>query len=369
MKKENAPLQKKERNFKRWCYLAFGVVLALLALWALNRRGVLAPLSPAHTSAAAPEAPTPSPEPEPQPAPALSVPSALPVAIRLGGAELAVTESRETAEALLKGLLARHAAEAEADSGGRAVEAWFAEAPAIAPRAGGQPMGEEEALARLEAALTVCVAVETQSIEKIPVETQTSRDRDLMEGTRIIVSLGRAGSRRIIYRTVYENGVPGEAVESGAEVLRESEPLVIVNGSMDLPKQSATPSRSEGKRGPRAEGLAFAQPVKQRVEENFGGLKGGYHYGLDYDTKPGETVYASAPGIVAAAFERGGYGIFVEIDHGGGFLTRYAQLGDALVEPGDMVNAGEPVGIAGEQPLHFELRVDGRAYNPRYYLD
>ena len=72
--------------------------------------------------------------------------------------------------------------------------------------------------------------------------------------------------------------------------------------------------------------------------------------------------------------ERGGYGLVVEIAHEGGFLTRYANLGEVKVSLGDAVNKGDTIALAGSSgnaakaKLHFELLHNGTAYNPRNYL-
>ena len=360
-------MPEKGNKFQRWCYPAFAAGMVLLAAGGLLGRGMPAPAQeqPSPTPAPTPVLQTPAPGSVSSPKPEQSAPAA----ICLGDTQLVVAKSREAARTLLEQVLEQRSREAEAASGGTAIQADFVEQPSVAVLSQGQPTDDGEALALLAEKLTVRVTVETETIEEIPVETQTSRDGDLMTGTRIIVSLGQTGSRRITYRTVYENGIPGEAEETASEVIREGAPLVMINGKMRLPNKDASPSRSEGEKGVKAEGITFLEPVDQRMKEYFGGLKGGYHYGVDYDTQRGETVYASAPGTVVAAFERGGYGMFVEIDHGQGFTTRYTQLADVLVEPGELVAAGDPVGVTGEEPLHFELRIQGRAYNPRYYLE
>lgn len=64
----------------------------------------------------------------------------------------------------------------------------------------------------------------------------------------------------------------------------------------------------------------------------------------------------------------------VEIDHGNGFFDPIRKNCPAsLVKLGDRVEQGQTVGTAGELEsggfgLHFELRIDGFAFNPRYYL-
>ena len=95
------------------------------------------------------------------------------------------------------------------------------------------------------------------------------------------------------------------------------------------------------------------------------------HAGLDLAAPEGESITAAAAGIVRRAGRRGGYGQAVEIDHGGGVTTLYAHASTLLVRPGDHVEAGDPIGRVGSTGratgahLHFELRQDGEAIDPR----
>ena len=137
----------------------------------------------------------------------------------------------------------------------------------------------------------------------------------------------------------------------------------------------AEPGKREGERGRDAGALVFLHPTERgRIISNYGQREGVLHLGLDYDGEIGEDVLASAAGTVVSAIERGGYGLMVEVDHGDGFVTRYAHLDSIAVSIGDTVAAGDKLGTLGasgncrEPHLHFELRIDGIAYNPRYYL-
>ena len=64
----------------------------------------------------------------------------------------------------------------------------------------------------------------------------------------------------------------------------------------------------------------------------------------------------------------------VEISHGDGFVTRYAHNKQNLVEPGDVVRKGEPIGIMGSSGrstgahVHFEVYKHGRAIDPASYV-
>lgn len=99
------------------------------------------------------------------------------------------------------------------------------------------------------------------------------------------------------------------------------------------------------------------------------------HAGVDMAGASGEPIYASADGVVQQAGRSGGYGNLVELSHGKGIDTRYAHLSSIAVKPGERVRQGQLIGKMGSTGrstgthLHFEIRVDGRAVNPRPFLD
>ena len=90
---------------------------------------------------------------------------------------------------------------------------------------------------------------------------------------------------------------------------------------------------------------------------------------LGIDIKAGSTapVQAVAAGRVAYADQFLGYGNLVIVDHGGGFYTLYANLGEMSASVGAEVAAGTRVGTANDY-LHFEIRKDGKAVNPMDWL-
>ena len=101
---------------------------------------------------------------------------------------------------------------------------------------------------------------------------------------------------------------------------------------------------------------------------------GKQHAGLDFSAKTGTAVRAVGSGLVVKAEVMGGYGRIIFIDHGGGFITRYAHLNSIAVREGEQVNAGERIGTVGSSGrvtgphLHFEVRVLGQAINPAPFL-
>lgn len=95
-----------------------------------------------------------------------------------------------------------------------------------------------------------------------------------------------------------------------------------------------------------------------------------FHAGTDFRGKHGTPVLAAGDGVVSRARWYGGYGNFIQVDHGGGVVTAYAHLRRFLVKPGDVVVAGQAIGHMGATGhttgphLHFEVRLDGRPVDP-----
>ncbi len=99
------------------------------------------------------------------------------------------------------------------------------------------------------------------------------------------------------------------------------------------------------------------------------------HAGLDIKGQRGQPIYAAAGGRVTRVGMMSGYGNVVMIDHGHGIETRYGHLSGFDVRPGAIVRPGEQIARMGStgrstgNHLHFEVRVNGRAVNPRPFLE
>lgn len=96
------------------------------------------------------------------------------------------------------------------------------------------------------------------------------------------------------------------------------------------------------------------------------------HAGVDFGAPIGTPVYAAGDGIVRRASVMGGYGNVIDIEHGGGWMTRYAHLSRFLsgLRPGDKVRQGQIIAYSGNSGrstgphLHFEIRLNGEPLNP-----
>lgn len=98
------------------------------------------------------------------------------------------------------------------------------------------------------------------------------------------------------------------------------------------------------------------------------------HGGIDIPAAPGTPVRAAAPGMVVASGWENGYGRVVKVWHHHGFMTVYAHNEENLVAVGDWIERGDVIatvgrtGRASTPHLHFEIRLDGEKYDPRYWL-
>ena len=94
-----------------------------------------------------------------------------------------------------------------------------------------------------------------------------------------------------------------------------------------------------------------------------------FHPGIDIANVIGTPEIAADAGKVIWA-GWGDYGIYVEIDHGNGFVTIYAHMSQVLVSDGQLVRQGQLLGLMGETGratgphLHFEIRYNGVPQNP-----
>ena len=101
------------------------------------------------------------------------------------------------------------------------------------------------------------------------------------------------------------------------------------------------------------------------------------HNGIDIEVKRNTEAVAVLPGKIACKDMSKGAATTLIIDHGNGWRSEYAHLEETLLKPGDVVAAGQAIGIIGqpgineilEGPhLHYSLRKDGKAVNPATYL-
>jgi murein DD-endopeptidase MepM/ murein hydrolase activator NlpD len=119
---------------------------------------------------------------------------------------------------------------------------------------------------------------------------------------------------------------------------------------------------------------------QSRISSGFGNRtdpftgRQAFHPGIDFPWPTGTTVLAAGDGKVIYVGQINGYGNAVDIDHGGGIVTRYGHLSAFIARQGEEVKTGTPIARVGSTGrstgphLHFEVRRNDSPVNPNAYL-
>lgn len=142
------------------------------------------------------------------------------------------------------------------------------------------------------------------------------------------------------------------------DIVTGGEPAVAASSRVSLPLR---PSTAPGR---------FIWPTAGRVTDRFGPAGGGrFNQGIDIATSEGAGVRAAAAGTIAyVGTGVPGYGGLILIRHDGGWISAYGRVASAGVAKGNVVTAGQTIGRASEDPLHFELRRARTPVDPVKYL-
>ncbi len=124
-------------------------------------------------------------------------------------------------------------------------------------------------------------------------------------------------------------------------------------------------------------GISLIKPVPGIITSRFAAnsrIRSSAHTGLDIATSAGTPVAAAASGTVTFSGWKGSYGKLVVITHSNGVQTYYGHCSALYVSVGQTVSQGQTISAVGSTGnstgphLHFEIRINGVAYNPQNYL-
>lgn len=111
------------------------------------------------------------------------------------------------------------------------------------------------------------------------------------------------------------------------------------------------------------------------ISSGYGSRNGRMHYGVDLRLSRNTAIRATFDGIVRVAKYDKGYGNYIVIRHLNGLETLYGHLARQFVKPGEVVTAGDIIGLGGTTGrstgphLHFEVHYAGKPLNPRLFFD
>lgn len=221
-------------------------------------------------------------------------------------------------------------------------------------------LGSTLIISKQDPLLTVVATAEVTETREIPYQVTVQRDTKLPMGQRKVVEPGKPGREEVTYKVTRQNGRLVERVKLASKEIEPPTTQVEVRGAMLM-----VASRSGGQ---------LAWPVRGSISSPFGMRYGRMHTGVDIAARHGAPIGAAESGRVVHAGWGGGYGRMVDIDHGGGVVTRYAHMSSIAVSVGKNVERGELIGYVGSTGnssgphLHFEVIVNGRQLNPMNYL-
>ena len=218
--------------------------------------------------------------------------------------------------------------------------------------------------------LALSMLVATPVVFADLIDTTPSSSTDQLEKLTRTISQGSYNNE-----TVEENDVP--TTQMSVKLRQKTSKSAEFNNS-SIRKYAASNFSSSVGGGVMSWMKANPLPDVVRVSSQYGtrvfGGKSEYHPGVDLAAPNGTPIYAAGSGVVTRSAWVNGYGQMIEVNHGNGYITRYAHASRLLVNVGDRVTPGEEiakVGCTGRctgAHLHFEVVQDGQRKNPSTYL-
>lgn len=204
---------------------------------------------------------------------------------------------------------------------------------------------------------TVGYVTETELIDfGIDYEETTALDA----GQEKVKTEGTPGEKAIVYQVEMQNGVEVASAQASEAVIAEPKDQVVLVGTRNIPS---------------LESLFLQNPTRGTLTSRFGERWNRQHRGIDIGAPAGTPITAAEGGtVIYAQYNAGGYGNLVKVSHGSGIETWYAHCSQLLVSEGDVVEKGEEIGLVGStgnstgNHLHFEVRIDGEAIDPLFYV-
>jgi murein DD-endopeptidase MepM/ murein hydrolase activator NlpD len=235
------------------------------------------------------------------------------------------------------------------------------------------PLLVDTTLPVLRAARSVAAKLGSGDIRiRIPVTISEESTVRVSRGSKLWSAHFDRGSRKVIVagsdlgiaaRTSRQRiAVTVTAIDAaGNKVSKRVHVNVPARANPNPPATPTTPATPTG---------GFVWPLSGVLTSPFGPRDGRLHAGLDIAAPTGTPAGAAAGGIVSFAATQSGYGNIVIVEHPGGTSTAYAHLSKISVVVGQIVSAGQQVGLVGTTGhssgphLHFEIRENGHAVDP-----
>ena len=171
-----------------------------------------------------------------------------------------------------------------------------------------------------------------------------------------------------------------DQLDEYAAAIDEFEAKIQAEAAAAAKKNSSSASQSPSYSGgakPNAGGWVWPCPGFYYISSYVGPRWGRTHNGLDIagGSIYGKPIVAARAGtVIDAGWNSGGYGNYVMINHGDGFITIYGHMSSVAASNGQSVSAGQVIGYVGNSGrstgphLHFEVRLNGSVEDPLDYV-
>lgn len=260
--------------------------------------------------------------------------------------------------------------------------------------------------------LSVTTVEESVFKELIPGEIQYKPSEQFYEGETKVIVEGNDGIKQLKVAVTKVNGKEVSRTTLSEEILKKEKVTVIAYGVKEKVEEEVqsgstsgnsssnsnssssnnssnsnsnssnnssnnNSSSNSGNSGSTSSSSRYIHPLKGagRISSTYGPRWGTFHYGIDYAAPAGTPIYASRAGkVIYSAYNQGGYGKLIIIEHNDGTQSYYGHCSSLYVQVGQNVGQGERiagVGTTGQSTgnhLHFEIRVNGKPVNPANYL-
>lgn len=237
---------------------------------------------------------------------------------------------------------------------------------------------EDEADAHVQLTRAQQVAADRTKVEAAQLETLVSSQRAAQaardEMQKRIATLTEESKELAAQDAAIQSLIQSQPPRPASTAPPESAPAPV--GAAAAP--AAAPTLGAAPKAaavPKASASGFIWPISGPVTSEYGPRWGGFHPGIDIAGPNGGAIVAARSGtVIYSQFNDGGYGNMIVIDNGGGYATAYAHQSKLGVSVGQSVSQGQVIGYEGSTGfstgphLHFEIRVDGSAQNPRNFL-
>lgn len=232
--------------------------------------------------------------------------------------------------------------------------------------------GESVKVKETVAVLPVKYTCEVTEEEELAYDIIMEESGAYYSGEEAVIETGEVGKKVSSYEVTYIDGAEVSRKLKKSETVLEpvNEIIAVGTATRELYSESVPEIESEQ---PDVTG-SFIWPVNGGyVSDPFKSNRN--HKGLDIAAGAGTEIYASDGGtVIGAGWNDGGYGYFVKIDHGNGYVTMYAHASEVYVSEGQTVSAGDVIAAVGStgdstgNHCHFEIRYNGDYLNPSSFI-